>query len=46
VSEPIVFIGGVATDDAHLAALATDEGTGATRDDEPAIILTWRFDGK
>ena len=36
----------VATGDANLAALATYEGTGATRVDEPAIILTWRFDGR
>jgi ribosomal protein S18 acetylase RimI-like enzyme len=33
----------VATDDANVAALATYEGTGAKRDDEPAVILTWRF---
>jgi len=35
----------VATDDANAAALATYEGSGATRDDEQAVILTWRFDG-
>jgi ribosomal protein S18 acetylase RimI-like enzyme len=34
----------VATDDANPAALATYEGTGAKRDDKPAVILTWRFD--
>jgi ribosomal protein S18 acetylase RimI-like enzyme len=33
----------VATDDANVAALATYEGTGAKRDEKPAVILTWRF---
>ena len=35
----------VATDDANVAAVATYEATGATRDDKPAVILTWSFDG-
>ena len=34
----------VATDDTNVAAMATYETTGATRDDKPAVILTWRFD--
>ena len=34
----------VATDDANAAALATYEGTGARRDANPALILTWSFD--
>ena len=34
----------VATEAANVAALATYESTGAKRDDEPAVILTWRFD--
>jgi len=34
----------VATDDTNVAAMATYEATGATRDDKPAVILTWRFD--
>lgn len=33
----------VATDDANAAALATYQGTGAVRDDEHAVILTWSF---
>jgi GNAT superfamily N-acetyltransferase len=33
----------VATDDANTAALATYAAAGATRDDQPAVILTWRF---
>jgi ribosomal protein S18 acetylase RimI-like enzyme len=31
----------VATDDANVAALATYEGSGAKRDEKPAVILTW-----
>jgi hypothetical protein len=33
----------VATDDANTAALATYEAAGATRDDQPAVILTRSF---
>ncbi len=33
----------VATDDANTAALATYEAAGASRDDQPAVILTWSF---
>jgi len=33
----------VATDDSNTAALATYETAGATRDDQPAVILTWSF---
>jgi GNAT superfamily N-acetyltransferase len=34
----------VATDDANPVALATYESAGATRDDQPAVILTWTLD--
>ena len=34
----------VATDDANVAALSMYEAFGATRDEEPAVILTWSFD--
>ena len=34
----------VATDDANPAALATYERAGASRDEQPAVILAWTFD--
>ena len=33
----------VATEEANVAALATYGAAGAKRDDEPAVILTWKF---
>jgi ribosomal protein S18 acetylase RimI-like enzyme len=36
----------VATDDANVAALATYQSAGARRDEERAIILSWRFDAR
>jgi ribosomal protein S18 acetylase RimI-like enzyme len=34
----------VGTEDTNLAALATYEGAGGSRDEDPARIFTWRFD--